>query len=224
MSATSRRNKEAKERARERGTPAVAPVATPAPAKQPDPPRFSSWTPGPDDREDLRFWASPRTGDIVETRFPDFLRDQFGIKSVVKTRPCLVVGVEEFANGQTVVKVAYGTSHTEDRRVQGQNVEGIQPGEMVVLADDKRTGLTSDTKFSLRKVLDLPFSTEFFSPCPSQRFGVYPKRGKVDLNDPAYRRSIDGAIREAREHGSLLEVDEQGVRLKKDVMSGRMKR
>lgn len=195
------------------------------PGAQQEAPRFSTWIPEADEpKQHTRHWQPPRVGDIVETRFPDFLKDGFGIKSVVKTRPCMVVGVEEFANGQTVVKVAYGTSHLEERIVRGKSFEGIQPGELFVPASDARTGLTQDTKFCLRQVLELPFSTEYFKPCPDQRYGVYPKRGKVDMSDPTYRRAIDIAIREAREHGSLLERDAHGWHLKTDTRRNSFKR
>lgn len=214
-----RRNVERKEieMARPLAAPApFRPAAKQTPQNQ-EPPRFSHWTPDQGERNQrTRYWQAPRAGDIVETRFPDFLRDQFGIQTVVKTRPCLIVGVEEFANGQTVVKVAYGTSNLDDRNLRGQEIEGVQPGELFVSASDKKAGLAVDTKFSLRKVMELPFSTEYFVPCHENRFGVYPKRGKVDLAEPTYRRAMGAAINEARDLGSLLEQNGNRWRLKRE--------
>lgn len=185
--------------------PQQTPVASPIAVS--NEPRFSSWMPGRDDLPSLRYWVAPRIGDIVQTKFPDYLRDEFSIRSCVKIRPCMVVGVEEFASGQVIVKVAYGSSQVADHESSLHSdlyVAGLRPGDMLVCASDKKTGLLSDTKFSLRKVITLPFSTEHFSPFENGKFGVYPKRGRVDLQDPQYRRALDVAIADYQRLGSAL--------------------
>ncbi len=175
-------------------------------------PRLSSWRPKPEDPQGLRYWEPPRMGDIVQCRFPDFLRGEFSIQTSVKIRPCMVVGVEEFASGQ----VAYGSSQVQDH----DRVDGVQPGEILIPAADTKTGLKSDTKFSMRKVLTLPFSTDHFAPAEGGRFGVYPKRGQVDLKKPEYRRALDSAIADFHLLGSALEETSQGVRLRKCSLAG----
>lgn len=159
-------------------------------------PRVTSWHPDTDsgDAATLRFWEAPRVGDVVHCRFPDFLRDVLETHER-KTRPALVVGVQEFANGKVSVRVAYGTS---------QLGNCFQPGSVVLSADDAKLGLATDTRFDLRKVVSLPFDTEWFAANPEVRFGLHPKKGRLDLNNPVYRQALNVAVEDAKRLGSEL--------------------
>lgn len=194
---------------------------------QPAIPRFTLWRPGADDPQDLRFWQAPRMGDIVSCRFPDFLRGALDMHTSSKIRPCMVVGAEEFLSGQVIVRVAYGSSQIRDRDEvsqrgarHGLQIEGIQPGELFVRSDDTKTGLISDTKFCLRKIIELPFSSEHFPPADGLRFGIYPKRGRINQEDPAMQRSLTSAIAEAKSLGSALEDVHGQQRIKRDFRTG----
>lgn len=206
-----------------------------APALLRPEPRFTLWRPSENDPQDLRYWQSPRMGDIVSCRFPDFLRGALDIQTSVKIRPCMIVGAEEFLSGQVIVKVAYGTSRTMDRADTGSlsgrhsgarpdsscdSRDGIQPGELLVRAGDAKTGLQADTKFCLRKMIELPFSSEHFPPDEGVRFGIYPKRGRVNLEEPVMDRALKIAIAEVKLLGSALESIDGQHYIKRDVRSG----
>lgn len=174
------------------------PANVPAPMAPPTVkvPRFTSWSPDPSGGDDanLRFWEVPRVGDIVHCRFPDFLAAVLE-KHERKTRPALVTGVQEFANGKVSVNVAYGTS---------QIGAELRLGSILLPASDVKLGLAVDTRFDMRKMVSLPFDTEWFASNPEQRFGLHPKKGKLDLNNPEYRAALSTAVEDAKRLGSDL--------------------
>jgi hypothetical protein len=165
--------------------------------------------PGPQDNPNDRYWASPRIGDIVDCRFPDFLGDEPGGEHVTKTRPCLVVGLEAFVNGQVIARIAYGTS-------RGGNL-GYKdhPGEILIESSYRKAGLPADTKFSLRKVIDLPFNNTYFPPHPKSLYGLSPKRGWIDMGNVKIAKMVETAAAEAERLGSLIEQVNGQVRLRK---------
>ncbi len=131
------------------------------------------------------YWKPrPRLGDIVECCFPQ----QVGIPGP-KNRPALVLQVEEAIDDPagSVVVVAYATS---------QNTGTVYPGEFVIEASAE-AGLTRNTKFDLINHHRLPFDDAWFAPVPG---GVprYPRRGRLDLQDPLVKRKLQSAIVEAR--------------------------
>jgi mRNA-degrading endonuclease toxin of MazEF toxin-antitoxin module len=134
----------------------------------------------------------PKAGDILQCRFPETIRGKPG----PKVRPGLVIEVEEYLQEDTacVVRIAYGIS---------QEVEQRYPGEFTVRAADLTAGLDKDTKFDVGKTVRLPFNDDWFAPAPSRRFGDYPKRGILNLQDLKLKRALQAAIREAREAGRL---------------------
>jgi len=75
------------------------------------------------------------------------------------------------------VKVAYGTT---------QRTTTLRSGEFLIAkamhpVAFKQAGLAFDTKFDLNKVLDLPWSEQFFKVPPSlnQAYGQTPKLGSL---------------------------------------------
>ena len=101
----------------------------------------------------VRWWNEPTAGDIVWFQFPDDIHPR------AKPRPALVVTVFDDDAPCFVVRVAYGTS---------QRTTELHPGEFAILSLQNRAayaaaGLSYDTKFDMRQVVDLPYSTEWFS-------------------------------------------------------------
>ena len=117
-------------------------------------------------------WESPEPGDIVWCRFPERPRDVPG----PKPRPALVISVTERADG-IVVTVAYGTSQQLDR---------LAAGEFAIRkAEDKAAyalaGLSYDTKFDLRTLVELPWNDSFFAVPPKPAHGQTPKLGSLHM-------------------------------------------
>lgn len=117
-------------------------------------------------------WEQPEPGDIVWCRFPQRPRDVPG----PKPRPALVVCVTEFADG-SVVKVAYGTSQKTDRLVSGEFA--IRKAENKTAY--KLAGLSYDTKFDLRNMVELPWNECFFAVPPIPLHGQTPKLGSLHI-------------------------------------------
>jgi hypothetical protein len=145
-----------------------------------------------------KYYPSPKAGDIVQCRFPQDKIRQPGPKE----RPALVIDVEEYqlVNGSTevFVTVAYGTS---------ENVDNCHPGELTIKSSDLHAGLSLDTKFDIGNRVKLPFNDEWFAPSPNQRFGVHPKRGKLNLEDNNLKRRLSSAIAELKSASRPKAVD-----------------
>jgi len=90
------------------------------------------------------------------------------------------------------VRVAYGTS---------QRTTSLHRGEFSILQDRNAAaytaaGLSYDTKFDLRQVMDLPYSSEWFSVPPATPHGQTPKLGTLH---PSLVRAVEAAFRAAQE-------------------------
>jgi len=107
----------------------------------------------------LRWWAEPAAGEIVWCHFPDDIHPR------PKPRPALVLAVFDDDAPQFTVRVAYGTSQRTTR---------LHRGEFSILHERNpaayaAAGLSYDTKFDLKQVLDLPYNTESVLRCHPQR-------------------------------------------------------
>lgn len=117
-------------------------------------------------------WELPSPGDIVWCRFPQRPRDVPG----PKPRSALVISVTEYEDGHSV-KVAYGTSQKADR---------LNAGEFAIRKAENKTayevaGLSYDTKFDLRNMVELPWNDSFFSVPPNPSHGQTPKLGSLHI-------------------------------------------
>ena len=128
-------------------------------------------------------WQAPEAGDIVWCRFPQRPRDKPGPKS----RPALVVSVAEYDDGISVT-VAYGTSKKLDRMLSGE----FAIRKAANSAAYAMAGLSFDTKFNLRDMVDLPWNEDFFGVPPDARHGQTPKMGSLH---PGMMKDFAGAAR-----------------------------
>lgn len=115
------------------------------------------------------WWDEPTAGDIVWCHFPD------NINPRPKPRPALIISVFDDEAPRFVVRVAYGTS---------QKTAALHAGEFLISALPNRAaydaaGLSFDTKFDLRQLVDLPYSTEWFSVPPAAPHGQTPMLGTL---------------------------------------------
>lgn len=117
-------------------------------------------------------WEPPDPGDIVWCRFPQRPRDKPG----PKPRPALVISVTEHSDG-VAVEVACGTSQRTDRLLSGEFA--IRKAEHK--AAYATAGLSYDTKFDLRHVVELPWDTEFFAVPAAPQHGQTPKLGSLHI-------------------------------------------
>jgi hypothetical protein len=128
----------------------------------------------------VRWWPEPTAGDIVWCHFPD------QINSHPKPRPALILSVFDDDAPQFEVQVAYGTS---------QKTRALHRGEFAIYsqincAAYEAANLSFDTKFNLRQLINLPFSTEWFSVPPSAPNGQIPKLGVLH---PSMVRVVEAA-------------------------------
>lgn len=127
-----------------------------------------------------RWWPEPAAGDIVWCHFPD------NIQPHPKPRPALILSVFDDDAPRFTVQVAYGTS---------QRPQTLYRGEFAILSHKNRVAydaanLSFDTKFKLRQVLDLPFSTDWFSVPSAAPHGQIPKLGTLH---PSLVRAVQAA-------------------------------
>lgn len=114
-------------------------------------------------------WQEPTAGEIVWCHFPD------NINPELKPRPGLVLLVKQDDEDRFFVSVAYGTSQKTNRLFSGE----------FRIANDEHSaacasaGLSYDTKFDLRNVLELPFNDTYFSVPPHAPHGQIPKLGTL---------------------------------------------
>ena len=134
-----------------------------------------------------RQWCGePTAGEIVWCRFPDQIHPR------PKPRPALILAVFDDNMPHFDVRVAYGTS---------QRTTSLHRGEFAILRNQNAAayvaaGLSYDTKFNLRLVLDLPYSSEWFSVPPAAPHGQTPKLGVLH---PSLVRAVAAAFRAANE-------------------------
>lgn len=130
-------------------------------------------------------WIEPAAGDVVWCHFPDDIHPR------PKPRPALILEVFDDDAPQFFVRVAYGTS---------QRTTSLRRGEFSIersrnLAAFEAAGLSFDTKFDLKQVLELPFSTEWFSVPPAAPHGQTPKLGTLH---PSLVRAVQAAHQAAQ--------------------------
>lgn len=131
-----------------------------------------------------RWWPEPAAGDIVWCHFPD------GMHPRSKPRPALVLVVFDDDAPEFTVRVAYGTS---------QRTTTLYGGEIAILRGNHpaayaAANLSFDTKFDLRRLLDLPYSADWFSVPPAAPHGQTPKLGTLH---PSLVRAVQAAFRAA---------------------------
>lgn len=131
-----------------------------------------------------QWWGEPTAGEIVWCHFPDDIHPR------PKPRPALVLAVFDDDAPQFHVRVAYGTS---------QRTTTLYRGEFSILKDRNpaayvAAGLSYDTKFDLKQVLDLPYSTEWFSVPPAAPHGQTPKLGVLH---PSLVHAVQAAYKAA---------------------------
>lgn len=118
-------------------------------------------------RAATRWFAPPQAGDIVWCRFPQNRLPGPG----PKPRPALVLAVGE-ADGNPVVRVAYGTSRKIDR---------LYTGEFAILPTSAdaftASGLSYPTKFDLSATFELDYNDIWFGVPPRAPHGQNPKLG-----------------------------------------------
>jgi len=133
-----------------------------------------------------RWWPEPTAGDIVWCHFPDNIHPR------PKPRPALIVVVFDDDALQFAVRAVYGTS---------QRTTTLHRGEFAILRDRnaaayQAASLSYDTKFDLKQMLVLPYTTDWFSVPPAAPHGQSPKLGTlhpslVHALEAAYRASVD---------------------------------
>jgi hypothetical protein len=119
----------------------------------------------------MRWWPEPTAGEIVWCHFPDNIQP----KPKPKPRPGLIVSVKEDNEGLIFVSVAYGTSQKTNRLYSGE----FRIAKSEHAAAYACAGLSYDTKFDLRKILELPFNDAYFSIPPHAPHGQTPKLGTL---------------------------------------------
>ncbi len=117
----------------------------------------------------MRWWPEPAAGDIVWCHFPDNIHPR------PKPQPGLILSTKEDDEGRIFIRVAYGTSQKTDRLYSGEfRITKVEHSAAYASA-----GLSYDTKFDLRKVLELPFNSAYFSVPPNAPHGQNPKLGSL---------------------------------------------
>lgn len=102
------------------------------------------------------YWPEPSAGDIVWCRFPEVV----GVPGP-KPRPGLVIKVFDDDEPEFAVEIAYGTSQKTNRLHAGEFLIPEIPA-----APYKLAGLSYPTKFNLKKLVQLPFNSEWFDLAP----------------------------------------------------------
>lgn len=132
----------------------------------------------------MNAWGEPTAGEIVWCHFPD------NINPRPKPRPALIVAVFDDDSPLFTVRVAYGTS---------QKTNQLYRGEFAILQNKNpaayaAAGLSYDTKFNLRQLVDLSYTAEWFSVPPAAPHGQTPLLGTLH---PSMVRAVQAAHREA---------------------------
>ncbi len=130
------------------------------------------------------WWAEPTAGEIVWCHFPDDIHPR------PKPRPALILAVFDDDAPHFTVRVADGTS---------QRTTTLHRGGFSILRERNpaayaAAGLSYDTKFDLGRLLDLPYSTEWFSVPPAAPHGQKPRLGVLH---PSLVRAVQAAYKAA---------------------------
>ena len=115
------------------------------------------------------WWLEPAASDIVWCHFPD------NIHRKPKSKTGLIISTKADDQGVIFVSVAYGTSQKTDRLYSGE----FKISKSEHPAAYTSAGLSYDTKFDLRNVLELPFNDAYFSVPPHAPHGQAPKLGTL---------------------------------------------
>ena len=134
----------------------------------------------------VTWWTEPTAGEIVSCHFPDEVHPR------AKPRPGLILTVFDDDAPQFAVRVCYGTS---------QRTTKLYRGEFSILRDRnpaafESAGFSYDTKFDLRKIVDLPYSSDWFSVPPAAPHGQNPTLGMLH---PSLIRALQAA------HGAVAD-------------------
>ena len=132
------------------------------------------------------WWAEPTAGEIVWCYFPD------DVSPRVKPRPALIMTVYDDDAPNFEVRVAYGTS---------KRTTTLHGGEFAISQISNRAAcdmasLSYDTKFDLKRAVDLPYITEWFAVPPAAPHGQTPKLGTLH---PSLMLALQAAYRAATE-------------------------
>ena len=117
----------------------------------------------------MRWWLEPTAGDIVWCHFPD------NIHRKPKPRPGLIISPKEDGQGMIFVSVAFGTSQKTDRLYIGE----FRISKSEHPAAYASAGLSYETKFDLKNILELPYNDAYFSVPPHAPHGQSPKLGTL---------------------------------------------
>jgi len=117
----------------------------------------------------MRWWPEPTAGDIVWCHFPNHIH----LKP--KPRPGLIVATKLDDEGLLFVSVAYGTSQKTSRLYSGE----FRIAQSEHPAAYAAAGLSYDTKFNLKHMLELPFNDAYLSVPPHAPHGQNPKLGTL---------------------------------------------
>ena len=115
----------------------------------------------------MKSWPEPVAGEIVWCHFPDDVHPH------PKPRPTLIVATKVDDEGNVFASVAYGTSQKTARLYSGE----FRISKLENPAAYASAGLSYDTKFDLKAVLELPFNDTYFSVPPHAPHGQSPKLG-----------------------------------------------
>ena len=128
------------------------------------------------------WWGEPTAGEIVLCHFTDTVSPR------PIPRPALVLAVFDDDAPQFTVRVVYGTSQRTTTLLRGE-FSILRERNPVAFA---AAGLSFDTKFDLRKCVDLPYSTDWFSVPPAAPHGQNPKLGTLH---PSLVRAVEAAFK-----------------------------
>lgn len=115
----------------------------------------------------MRWWPEPTAGEIVWCHFPD------NIHPKPKPRPGLIISTKVDDEENFFVSVAYGTSQKTNRLYIGEFLISKRDYSAAYIS----AGLSYDTKFNLKRILELPFNEDYFSVPPLAPYGQIPKLG-----------------------------------------------
>ena len=117
----------------------------------------------------MHWWPEPTAGEIAWCNFPDSTHPQ------PKPCPALIVATKEDDDGLFFVSVVYGTSQKTNRLYSGE----FRIAKSEHPAAYANAGLSFDTKFDLRNIIELPFNDNYFSVPPHAPHGQNPKLGTL---------------------------------------------
>ena len=132
-------------------------------------------------------WKLPAPGDIVWCLFPEVP----DIEPGPKPRPALVIRVDRRQDGD-LVSLVYGTS---------KNLTRLRSGEVAITQSKNPAayalaGLSYDTKFNFKVILELPWTDRYFKVPTRNLHGNTPKIGTLHAT---ILHSVEVAYRAASE-------------------------